>query len=162
MPEFSDAPALQVSRWFNTPEPITLEILRGRVVALHAFQMLCPGCVAHGLPQARRLQQVFSKEMFTVIGLHTVFEHHQVMNDEALQVFINEYRLDFPIGVDQSDEFDDVPKTMNALALRGTPGLVLLDKRGRIRFSHFGQVDDMTLGAAVGRLLSEDAPETRP
>jgi hypothetical protein len=160
MPEFSDAPALQVSRWFNTPEPITLESLRGRVVALHAFQMLCPGCVAHGLPQARRLQQVFIKDTFTVIGLHTVFEHHEVMNDEALQVFISEYRLDFPIGVDQASEFDDVPRTMNALALRGTPSLVLLDKRGRIRFSHFGQVDDMTLGAAVGRLLSEDTPKT--
>ena len=155
MPEFSDAPALQVSRWFNTPQPITLESLRGRVVALYAFQMLCPGCVAHGLPQARRLRQVFSGEQFTMIGLHTVFEHHRVMNDEALQVFIDEYRLDFPIGVDQASEFEGIPKTMNALALRGTPSLVLLDKRGRIRFSHFGQVDDLTLGAAVGRLLSE-------
>jgi Redoxin len=161
MPEFSDAPALQVSRWFNTPEPITLESLRGRVVALHAFQMLCPGCVAHGLPQARRLRQVFSEEKFAMIGLHTVFEHHQVMNDEALQVFINEYHLDFPIGVDQAGGFDGVPRTMHALALRGTPSLVLLDKRSRIRFSHFGQVDDMTLGAAVGRLLSEDATQTR-
>jgi hypothetical protein len=25
--------------------------LRGRPVLLHAFQMLCPGCVAHGTPQ---------------------------------------------------------------------------------------------------------------
>ena len=156
MPDFSEAPTLQVSRWFNASEPITLESLRGRVVALHAFQMLCPGCVAHGLPQARRMTQVFSGEQFTMIGLHTVFEHHQVMNDDALQVFIDEYRLDFPIGVDQASGFDGIPKTMNALALRGTPSLVLLDKRGRIRFSHFGQVDDMTLGAVVGRLLSEN------
>ena len=155
MPEFSDAPALQVSRWFNTPRPITLESLRGRVVALHAFQMLCPGCVAHGLPQAGRMKQVFSGEQFTMIGLHTVFEHHRVMNDEALQVFINEYRLDFPIGADQANDFDGIPKTMSAFALRGTPSLVLLDRRGRIRFSHLGQADDMTVGAVVGRLLSE-------
>ena len=45
------APPLQVSHWFNTPGPLSLEALRDRVVALHAFQMLCPGCVAHGLPQ---------------------------------------------------------------------------------------------------------------
>ena len=44
---------------------------------------------------------------------------------------------------------------MSALALRGTPSLVLVDKRGRIRLSHFGQVDDLALGAVVGRLLSE-------
>lgn len=156
MPEFSEAPALQVSRWFNTREPITLESLRGRVVALHAFQMLCPGCVSHGLPQARRMKQAFIGEQFTMIGLHTVFEHHRVMNDEALQVFIDEYRLDFPIGVDQASDSDGIPKTMSALALRGTPSLVLLDKLGRIRFSYFGQVDDLSLGAAVGHLLWEE------
>ena len=28
------APALQVERWFNTPAPITLDALRGKVVVL--------------------------------------------------------------------------------------------------------------------------------
>lgn len=46
------APPLQVSEWLNTPQPISLAPLRGRVVVLHAFQMLCPACVAHGLPPA--------------------------------------------------------------------------------------------------------------
>jgi hypothetical protein len=35
--------AWHVSRWFNTAAPITLESLPGRVVAVHTFQMLCPG-----------------------------------------------------------------------------------------------------------------------
>lgn len=43
-------PELQVGRWFNSDAPLSLAGLRGKVVALHAFQMLCPGCVAHGLP----------------------------------------------------------------------------------------------------------------
>lgn len=46
------APELDVIQWFNTEEPPTLAGLRGRVVVLHAFQMLCPGCVRSGLPQA--------------------------------------------------------------------------------------------------------------
>jgi hypothetical protein len=46
------APELSVMRWFNQPEPLSLAKLRGRVVLLYAFQMLCPGCVAHGTPQA--------------------------------------------------------------------------------------------------------------
>lgn len=37
---------LHVSRWFNTPRPITLGELRGKVVPIHAFQTLCPACVA--------------------------------------------------------------------------------------------------------------------
>ena len=46
------APPLQVAQWFNTKQPLTLEGLRGRVVVLHAFQMLCPGCVQHAVPQS--------------------------------------------------------------------------------------------------------------
>ena len=42
MPDPSPAPELAVSEWFNTPVPLTLEALRGRVVLLHAFQLLCP------------------------------------------------------------------------------------------------------------------------
>jgi hypothetical protein len=51
------APALFASQWLNTPAPLALEQLRGRVVVLHALQMLCPGCVSHGLPQAMEIQR---------------------------------------------------------------------------------------------------------
>ena len=68
------APALRVAQWFNTENPITLESLRGRVVVLHAFQMLCPGCVSHGIPQAQRIRDAFLASDVSVIGLHTVFE----------------------------------------------------------------------------------------
>ena len=53
------APELAVSQWFNTAEPLTLAALRGRPVLLHAFQMLCPGCVAHGTPQTQRAYELF-------------------------------------------------------------------------------------------------------
>jgi len=151
------APPLQVSHWFNTPGPLSLEALRGRVVALHAFQMLCPGCVAHGLPQATRMHEAFPPDQLAVIGLHSVFEHHEVMQPTAaLQAFIHEYRLAFPIGIDQPDpQGGAVPLTMRALGLRGTPSLVLLDKRGRIRLHHFGRADDLRVGALIGQLIAE-------
>ena len=41
------APELSVTRWFNAPAPLSLAKLRGRVVLLHDFQMLCPGCVSY-------------------------------------------------------------------------------------------------------------------
>ena len=55
-PSSSVLPEWDMSTWLNAPAPITLASLRGRVVLLHAFQMLCPGCVAHGLPQAERAE----------------------------------------------------------------------------------------------------------
>lgn len=95
------APTLDVMRWFNTPRPRALADLRGRVVVLHAFQMLYPGCVQGGLPQAQRISRLFPAEEVAVIGLHTVFEHHAAMTPVSLEAFIHEYRLTFPIGIDR-------------------------------------------------------------
>ena len=105
-------PAWSVERWFNSREPLSLPALRGRVVMLVTFQMLCPGCVAQALPQAQRVHEDFAGEDLAVIGLHTVFEHHQAMTPAALEAFIHEYRLGFPIGVDLPSEDSAVPHTM--------------------------------------------------
>lgn len=145
----------RVSQWFNTPTPIELEDLRGRVVLVHAFQMLCPACVSHGLPQALRVHEAFQGEAVTVIGLHTVFEHHEVMGPQALQAFIREYRLPFPIGIDQAGGAGPLPLTMAQWGLRGTPSVVLFDRQGRARLHRFGFLDDLALGAAIGQLLAQ-------
>lgn len=152
------APPWRISHWLNTPSPLTLEALRGRVVVLHAFQMLCPACVSHGLPQAARIRELFSRDAVCVVGLHTVFEHHEVMNLEALKAFVHEYRLHFPIGIDQPGVRSAVPLTMQAYGLQGTPSLVLIDKAGRVRLNHFGPMDDLAAGAAIGQLSEEDCP----
>jgi hypothetical protein len=149
------APAWQVSRWFNTEMPLELVGLRGRVIALHAFQMLCPGCVLHGVPQAERIHQQFAGEGLAVVGLHTVFEHHEAMQPVSLQAFLHEFRVTHPVGVDAPTPGQLVPATMQAYGMQGTPTLVLIDRAGCIRRQHFGRLDDLTVGAEVMRLLCE-------
>jgi peroxiredoxin len=149
-----EAPEILAAAWLNTPTPLTLESLRGQVVALHAFQMLCPGCVSHGIPQAVAIQRTFAGLDVQVLGLHCVFEHHDVMGPAALRAFVHEYRLTFPIAIDRASA-GSIPQTMQAFALQGTPSLVLIDRAGRIRASHFGRVDDMQVGASIGELLAE-------
>lgn len=161
MPEFSmhsapAAPALQVDQWLNTPEPLSLAALRGQVVMLHAFQMLCPGCLSHGLQQAQRAHGLLRSEGLVVIGLHTVFEHHDVMGPDALRAFNHEYRWGFPIGIDRAVD-KSIPATMRAYHLEGTPSVVLIDRRGNIRLQQLGHLDDLVLGNAIGRLLTEPA-----
>jgi peroxiredoxin len=148
------APEWTTAHWLNS-EPLTLAELRGRVVVLEAFQMLCPGCVSGALPQAVRLRQTFGDDV-AVVGLHTVFEHHEAMTPVALRAFAHEYRLSFPIGVDAHDSGDQ-PVTFTSYGMRGTPTTVLIDRAGRVRVHHFGAVDDMRLAAEVTRLLLEDA-----
>jgi len=150
------APDWQVARWFNTDAPRSLSHLRGRVVVLHAFQMLCPGCVARGIPQAQRTAELFAQAPVAVIGLHTVFEHHEVMGPAALEAFLHEYRIRFPVGVDVPGEHGDpIPRTMRAYAMRGTPTTVLIDAEGRLRKQVFGAHEDLLLGAQIGLLLAE-------
>lgn len=147
-------PEWQVSNWINATAPITLQSLRGRVVLLHTFQMLCPGCVAFGLPQAERVRQAFPESELAVVGLHTVFEHHDVMTVEALRAFVHEYRWSFPIGVDQPDGRGGPSLSMSRYGLRGTPSCLVLDHAGRVRLHHFGQIDDLVLGGLLGRLIA--------
>ncbi|WP_151637438.1 peroxiredoxin family protein [Noviherbaspirillum aerium] len=157
MQNFSLYPELDVAEWINTPQPIRLADLRGRVVVLHAFQMLCPGCVMYGIPQAERIVRAFPTPDVAVLGLHTVFEHHDVMTPAALRAFASEYRISMPIGIDRPAEQGSVPRTMRMLQLRGTPSLVLIDRSGRIRHQHLGQVEDLRVGAEIGALLAESA-----
>ncbi|MEO8544162.1 MAG: TlpA disulfide reductase family protein [Burkholderiaceae bacterium] len=148
---------LQVSQWFNTSVNLRLADLRGRVVVVHVFQMLCPGCVEHGLPQAQRIAQAFAKRELTLIGLHSVFEHHAVMTPAALEVFLHEYRIRFPVAVDLRGEPGPLPRTMQAWQLEGTPSLLVFDRQGRLRLRQLGQVDDLPLGALLGELLAQPA-----
>ena len=152
-----DVLGLDVSEWIDC-DPIDVAELRGRIVLVETFQMLCPGCVQHGLPLAGRVHRALGDQGVVVIGLHTVFEHHEVMGPEALRTFVREYRLPFPVGVDRAIPGRAIPSTMARYGLQGTPSTIVADKAGRIRSISFGQVDELKLGALLGRLLAEPAP----
>ena len=148
------APELQTTDWLNTDQPVSLEALRGRVVLIEAFQMLCPGCVSHGLPQAMRVHRLFNRDDVAVIGLHTVFEHHGAQGSRvALAAFLHEYKIDFPVGIDAPSDNDGLPKTMARYGMRGTPTLMLVDRQGRLRKHKFGLEDDLVLGAEIMSLI---------
>jgi len=152
------APPWQVRRWFNANAELTMQSLRGRIVVLHAFQMLCPGCVAHSLPQVRRVLDTFVGEPIAVVGVHAVFEHHAAMGDVSLEAFLHEYRISYPVGVDAlSADGGPIPATMQAYGMRGTPTTILIDGEGYLRQHWFGAVSDLHVGRSLGALLGEMA-----
>jgi peroxiredoxin len=148
------APELEVERWFNTDKPVQLAGLRGRIVVLHAFQMLCPGCVAHAIPQAKRLHELSRGTDLVVLGIHTVFEHHAAMTPVALEAFLHEYRIPFPVAVDKPAPDGPIPRTMAAYGMRGTPSTIIVDRDGRLARHSFGIEDDLALGLQLGTLLA--------
>jgi hypothetical protein len=126
------------------------------VVLAVAFQMLCPGCVSHGLPQAQRARATFAENDLAVIGLHTVFEHAEAQGSpHALHAFLHEYRIGFPVGIDAPNPRGGIPLTMGAYGMQGTPTTLLIDRAGILRLHRFGHVEDMALGAAIATLIGE-------
>lgn len=156
------APEWEVARWFNAPAALSLAELRGKVILGVAFQMLCPGCVAKGLPQAQRVRAAFD-ERLVVLGLHSVFEHHDAQGTPAaLAAFLHEYRIGFPVALDAPAESGPIPRTMRAYGLRGTPSTLLIDKTGKLRVHEFGHVEDLVLGASIATLMGEAGAECGP
>ena len=151
------APELIVEKWLNTDDDISLESLKGKVIAVYAFQMLCPGCVENSIPQARKVNAMFQGSGVKVLGLHTVFEHHRAMTEVSLKAFLHEYKVDFPVGIDMPSNTPDspIPKTMSLYNMGGTPTLLLIDKQGQLRKHKMGHEDDLVLGAQLMSLLDE-------
>lgn len=143
----------KVSKWLNTSNSFSPDLLSGKIVAVHAFQMLCPGCVLHGIPQAQKLHSLFNDNIVQVIGLHTVFEHHQAMQETSLRAFLSEFRVNFPVAIDQPNPENRIPLTMDLFDLQGTPSWLIFDPLGNLVFHHFGALDDMYLGSEISKLI---------
>jgi peroxiredoxin len=150
-------PAIAASTWLNTETPPTLADLRGKVVVMVAFQMLCSGSTKHALPQLARIAKGFQRDEVEVIGLHMVFENHAKMGVEQLETYLDEHDFTFPVAIDAPGKRpkDDLPQTMSAYEMQGTPTILVFDRQGRLRRHYLGQVDDLRLGAEIMALAME-------
>ncbi len=149
------APEWITQRWLNAETSLSLAALRGRVIVVGAFQMLCPGCVSELIPQLRQVHALFKGMEVSVLGLHTVFEHHDAMGPVSLKAFLHENRITFPVAIDQPQMPEmPIPKTMELYAMQGTPTMLLIDRMGNLRRQSFGHIPDMQLGAEIMTLLN--------
>ncbi len=149
-------PDWDVIEWLSSDRPIVQKDLLGRVVVLGAFQLLCPGCVHESIPQWRNVHAMFENAGVAMIGLHTVFEHHEAMGKATLKAFLHENRITFPVGIDQPQmPGKAIPVTMERYQMRGTPTTLLFDKAGNLRKQVYGHVPDLLLGAEIMALVGE-------
>lgn len=147
-------PDLSIAAWFNADRALTLASLKGKVVVMAAFQQHCAGSLKHGLPQAARIAAGFSDDEVVVIGLNTPFEQAGTQGKAALDAFVAEQELSFPVALDTT-RGEGLPETMEAFEIQGTPTVLLFDRQGRLRRHYLGQVDDLRLGAEIMALTIE-------
>ena len=141
------APALAVDEWVRG-RPTTLDELKGKVVLLDIFQIICPGCHrAH--PEIVRMQRQYEEDGFEVLGLAVAFELHGAQTPEKIRRYVDRKAYPYPVALDKG-----LIETFQRYGARGTPYTVLIDRQGRIRYLDFfrlGSVESM-----IRQLLNED------
>jgi hypothetical protein len=70
-----------------------LAAIKGQVVLVEVFQLNCPGCFLHSLPEAVRLHDHYADQGLVVIGIATAFEDYEKNTLENLQQFLQSGKL---------------------------------------------------------------------
>ena len=122
---------------------IALEELRGRVVLLNYWATWCPPCRA----EMPGFQDVYDDQRdagFLVIGVSTDDRPRR-----EVEAWLAERRISYPIAM-------VTPQLGSAFGdITSLPTSLLIDKRGRVRYTVKGFFAEPALRAAVDRLLAE-------
>ena len=153
-------PEIIAQRWLNSEGKQTLKSYKGKVIIVAAFQIMCPGSVKFGLPQATRLRKAFAESEVAVIGLHMTFENFEKQTPADVELFLKTAGITIPVAYDKP-RGDKIPETMVAYDMQGTPAMLIFDRQGRLRRHYLGGVDDLRIGAEVMALLMEDKDSPR-
>jgi thiol-disulfide isomerase/thioredoxin len=112
------APALAARRWFNAPDGLELDKLRGKVVLLDFWGTWCGPCVQK-LPRTEELHQKYKDRGLVVIGVHSAQDGDKVAD------FLKAKGFTFPVAIDQGG-------TAKQYAIEAWPTYFLIDKSGKV------------------------------
>src|SRR5262249_13920162 len=134
LPDYGVAPAFSgISHWLNTPgeRPLTMRSLRGKVVLIDFWTYSCINCL-RTLPYLESWYRTYAKDGFVIVGVHTpefAFEH----------VLSNVRSNAHDLGVRYPVALDNDYSTWNAYGNQYWPAEYLIDRRGDVRHTHFGE-----------------------
>ncbi|HVF19394.1 MAG TPA: NHL domain-containing thioredoxin family protein [Mycobacteriales bacterium] len=138
--------------WINTPAPLSLAALRGRIVLLDFWTFCCANCL-HVLDELRALEEEFA-DVLVVVGVHSPKFAHEAEHD-AVVAAVERYDVRHPV-------LDDPDLAMwRQYAVRAWPTLVLIDPEGYVVGQASGEGHAAGLAEVVRDLvLTHDAKGT--
>ena len=143
------APDFQgIATWQNSP-PLKMEALRGKVVLVDFWTYTCSNCL-NQLPHVKEWHDKFKDQGLVVIGVHTpeyAFEKSTPNVQEAIR------KLQITHAVAQDNDY----ATWRAYGNQFWPALYLIDKQGRIVYTHFGEGRYGETEGRIKALLAEPA-----
>ncbi len=150
------APEWVIAEWVNS-DGFALADLRGKVVIIDFFQLWCPGCNKFSGPLMEKWKQKYNdRKVVQLVAIHTVFEGHSQQTPKRLRQYVKEKNITYPVGIDDHVSNRRLPETMIRYHTRGTPEMVIIDKKGEIRFQRFGTFNTGVAEKLINILLNEE------
>jgi cytochrome c biogenesis protein CcdA/thiol-disulfide isomerase/thioredoxin len=148
--DFGPAPEFQgLVGWINS-KPLTLKSLRGRVVLIDFWTYSCINCL-RTLPHIREWDDRYRDAGLTIIGVHTPeFAFERV--GANVRENVKKLALRYPVALDNDFE------TWEAWHNQYWPAKYLIDRKGRVRYYHFGEGEYAATEEAIRTLLGANAP----
>jgi thiol-disulfide isomerase/thioredoxin len=140
-PEFAG-----IDNWINSA-PLTMQGLRGKVVLVDFWTYDCINC-QHVLPYVKGWHQKYKDQGLVVVGVHTP-EYGFERNLNNLKTAVQRNGITFPVAQDNRYA------TWSAYNNQFWPAFYLVDKRGEVVYSHFGEGDYAQTEAVIRKLLAQ-------
>lgn len=133
-------------QWLNSPE-LSAESLRGKVVLVDFWTYDCINC-QHTLPYVKDWAKKYEKDGLVVIGVHTPeYGYERIIDNVKDQV--KKLGITYPVAIDNNyaiwRNFDN----------QYWPAHYLIDAKGQVRYSHFGEGRYEAQEQMIQQLLQE-------
>ncbi|MFJ4249966.1 cytochrome c biogenesis protein DipZ [Pseudomonas sp. NPDC089741] len=133
-------------QWLNSPE-LSAQSLRGKVVLVDFWTYDCINC-QHTLPYVKDWAQKYQKDGLVVIGVHTPeYGYERIIDNVRDQVA--KLGITYPVAIDNNyaiwRSFDN----------QYWPAHYLIDAKGQVRYSHFGEGRYAEQEQMIRQLLQE-------
>lgn len=133
-------------QWLNSPE-LNAESLRGKVVLVDFWTYDCINC-QHTLPYVKEWEKKYGKDGLVVIGVHTPeYGYERIIDNVKDQV--KKLGITYPVAIDNNyaiwRNFDN----------QYWPAHYLIDAKGQVRYTHFGEGRYEAQEQMIQQLLKE-------
>ncbi|SOE96649.1 Cytochrome oxidase Cu insertion factor, SCO1/SenC/PrrC family [Burkholderia sp. D7] len=140
-PEFAG-----IDKWLNS-EPLSISQLRGKVVLVDFWTYTCINCI-NTLPYVKDWNRKYKDQGLVVIGVHTP-EYPFERNTDNVKTAIKRFNITYPVAQDNRYA------TWSAYNNQYWPAFYLIDKKGQVVYSHFGEGEYDETEAQIKALLAQ-------
>lgn len=152
----SPSPGIKYEAWIGGT-PYTAEDFRGKVLLLN-FEAMWSAPSAEAFPHLRSVQEKFGSRGLLIVGITRFYGRSDKADDlkpeqelSSLRDFMKRQNITWPVAVNGEDDLTNDDR----FSVISLPTMVLIDRRGRVRFIRRGTGNWRTLEKQVAKLIEE-------